>query len=363
MTTPSKPPSPPTRPKGVRAVRARLADGSTTTYWYCRLTSTRLPAPEDPGFEAALTAARQVRAARHADGSLGQLIERWKASPEYLATADGTREYRERYLRMVETPAWASRQASALTRSELLDLRDKMAAAHGPASANLMLRTISVMLSWAVDRGRMPFNPLARVRALPGGHLLAWAETEARIASTKFTEPVRRAVVLAYHLGQRRGDLITLTWAAYDGEAIRLQPQKTRKVREAKGLGPLRLPVGPDLRQELDAWRAENAKKAKPSATILVSGAGVPWTGAAVSLAVMREVRRLGLRDGLNLHGFRKLAATRLAEAGATTHEIAAALGWDSLAHVELYTRSANQERLAEAAVLRLENRLAKTVK
>lgn len=298
-----------------------------------------------------------MRQARHEEGSLGQLIERWKVSPEYLATSESTRQGRERYLRPFEIPIWATRQVALLTRSELLDLRDGIAQARGPAAANLALRTLSLALSWAVDRGRLPYNPLTKMKTLPGGHLPAWTEDEARIAVAQFVEPARRAVVLAYHLGVRRGDLISLTWSAYDGQAVRLQPRKTRKSREQRQMAPLRLPVGPALRAELDAWRAENARRTKPAATILVSAAGVPWTEAAVGMAIRREVIRLKLRSGLSLHGFRKLAATRLAEAGATTHEIAAALGWDTLAHVELYTRSANQERLAEAAILRLARR------
>ena len=57
---------------------------------------------------------------------------------------------------------------------------------------------------------------------------------------------------------------------------------------------------------------------------------------------------------GLNLHGLRKLAAVRLAEAGCSLHEIAAITGHESLAQVSLYTADVDQERLALAAVTRL---------
>ncbi|GBQ44968.1 hypothetical protein AA11826_0761 [Komagataeibacter oboediens DSM 11826] len=58
---------------------------------------------------------------------------------------------------------------------------------------------------------------------------------------------------------------------------------------------------------------------------------------------------------GLNVHGLRKLAATLLAEAGCTTHEIAAITGHKTLAMVQHYTLSADQERLAKGAVNRME--------
>ena len=63
---------------------------------------------------------------------------------------------------------------------------------------------------------------------------------------------------------------------------------------------------------------------------------------------------RIGLPADLNVHGLRKLAATELADAGCSMHEIAAITGHHSLSMVQLYTRSADQERLASAAIIRL---------
>jgi integrase len=180
------------------------------------------------------------------------------------------------------------------------------------------------------------------------------------VALERFRPEARRAVLLAYHIGQRRGDLAALAWSAYDGARITLMPEKTAKSRQRKGLGPLRIPVHDALRTELAAWRAENAARQRPAMTILTGPSGAPWGREALSAMITAEVRRVGLRPGLSLHGFRKLAAVRLAEAGATTSEIAAALGWETLAHVELYTRAADQERLAEAAILRLSTPLAR---
>ncbi|MDB5377607.1 MAG: hypothetical protein JWR00_2053 [Rubritepida sp.] len=55
------------------------------------------------------------------------------------------------------------------------------------------------------------------------------------------------------------------------------------------------------------------------------------------------------------MHGLRKLAATRLAETGCSTSEIQSILGWKTLQMAELYTRSKDQEKLARAAIHRLE--------
>jgi integrase len=50
-------------------------------------------------------------------------------------------------------------------------------------------------------------------------------------------------------------------------------------------------------------------------------------------------------------HGLRKAACRRLAEAGCTEKQIAAISGHASLSEVQRYTKAADQERLARAAM------------
>ena len=59
--------------------------------------------------------------------------------------------------------------------------------------------------------------------------------------------------MLALWTGQRQGDLLKLTWAAYDGTHIRLRQSKRKK--------RVLLPVGAPLKAALD--RAHAAFKAK----------------------------------------------------------------------------------------------------
>lgn len=357
-------------PKGVRQVRSRRADGSTTTYWYCRLTNTRLPDPADPAdpgadpaFLAAIEAARRPRPPLYRDGTLGALLAAWRASPAYAALAARTRRNRERYLRALDAAEWATKPVASLRRGELLRMRDAIARAHGPAAANMFAQSASALFSWGLDYELVEFNPLAKVRALDGGHFLTWTQAEAAIAMTQFHEAERRAVVLAYYTGLRRGDLVNLAWTADDGTHLTVMPEKTRRVRLRKGLGPLRIVVHAALRAELEAWRAENLARAVPAVTILTTPTGQAWTREYLTHRITAEVRRLGLRDGLNLHGFRKLGAVTMLAGRATTKEVAAAFGWESLAQVELYSREADQAQLGEAAILRLANPLAKSGK
>ena len=113
---------------------------------------------------------------------------------------------------------------------------------------------MSAIFSWARDRNWIEHSPMAGVRKLPGGSIATWTEVEARLAMRALPEPLRRAVVLAYHTGQRRGDLVRLPWTAYDGRTIRLRQQKTG--------APLVLPVHPELRAR--SWRRGHATGPQP---------------------------------------------------------------------------------------------------
>ena len=53
-------------------------------------------------------------------------------------------------------------------------------------------------------------------------------------------------------------------------------------------------------------------------------------------------------------HGLRKAAARRLAEAGCSTHEIAAITGHASLKEVARYTEAADRKRLAQSAMAKV---------
>ena len=164
------------------------------------------------------------------------------------------------------------------------------------------------------------------------------------MAEKGLPEHLRRVVVLARYTGQRRGDLCAMTWAAFDGETIRVKQQKTG--------AELVIPCHPTLRDELIEWR-----KNTRSVTVLTNTLGRPWEAQHLSHELPTGLARLGMRARLNVHGLRKLAAASLADVGCTIHEIAAITGHTTLSMIAHYTRSADQERLAEAAIVRLQTR------
>jgi integrase len=316
-------PSQPKSPRAGRIVRKTLADGTVKEYHY--------------------GAWKPRRRVRYAADSMDALLAAFRRSPEYASRAPSTQAQYRTYLRVWDRMGHV--RAADVTRRAVLTLRDGVAAGSGPGAANAFARITGALFAWAVDRGWREHSPAARIRALPGGHLIAWAEAQALRAEQELPPHLARVVTLGRFTGQRRTDLAGLTWAAYDGTALRL-----RQGKAGRSAPLMVIPCHPTLRAALDAWKAARGD----AVTILTNGWGRPWTGTTLSAAMKRGMEKLDM-PGLNVHGLRKLAATALAEAGCTPSEIAAITGHRTLAMVELYTRSVDQQRMAGAAIAKLQ--------
>jgi integrase len=87
--------------------------------------------------------------------------------------------------------------------------------------------------------------------------------------------------------------------------------------------------------------------------TFLVTQFGRPFAAAGFGNKFRRWCDEAGLRH-CSAHGLRKAAATRLAELGASEHEIMAVTGHRTSKEVTRYTRAARQKLLAGRAMARL---------
>lgn len=316
-----------------RVVRRTLADGSVKEYRYGRGRAAVEP---------------EIKA-----GSVAALIQAYKRSPEWADLRHATHKNYGYYLSDLEADL-GEVQAAAVRRRTLLAMRDAISDARGKGAANVFMRVTATLFRWARDREWVDHNPADRVRQLPGGHLLAWTSEEADFAIQNLPPELAQVVILARYTGQRRGDLISMTWRAYDGRSIRVLQEKTRDTAERK---PMVIRVHPTLKKHLDQWQADAID---PFACILAPPIADQWTRNHLTHTMHLELAKLKMREGLNVHGLRKLAASALAEAGCSTHEIAAVTGHKSLAMVELYTRAAAQEQMADAAIIRLEQHAQK---
>jgi integrase len=152
------------------------------------------------------------------------------------------------------------------------------------------------------------------------------------------------AYMLAVWTGQRQGDLLRLTWRAYDGQNIRLRQSKTG--------ARVTIPVGAPLKALLDAER-------RRAVTILTTASGTSCTGDGFRTSWPKTCEKAGLigNGAPTFHDLRGTAVTRLALAGCSVPEIATITG-HALRDVETILDAHYLRRdggLAESAMRRRE--------
>ena len=272
------------------------------------------------------------------EGSLGALIQEYRASPEFDRLVDGTKQA---YLRSIDrlTPLYRVK-VDEIRRRHIITLRNQIR--HTPGAANHLVSVVSVLMKFAV---MMEYRDdlLAGIEKLPIGEHSRWSDQDVEFALDNFPEHLRRAVVLALHTGQRASDLVKMKWSDFDGEGITGSQKKTGT--------SLWLPCHLELRQELEAWKVD-----RTTMTILSRPSGQPYSATALCSAMSKMIERCQPKLlGLRFHGLRMTAAAKLAEAGCSVHEIASITGHKSLQMIEHYTAGADQIRRAKAAIVKLE--------
>jgi len=117
------------------------------------------------------------------------------------------------------------------------------------------------------------------------------------------------------------------------------------KGAERRGAEQKRLviPVLPELQAVINST-------ATGEKTYLLTDFGKPFSVAGFGNKFREWCDQAGLTH-CSAHGIRKYDATTAAENGATTHQLMAMFGWDSVKQAEIYTRRANRTKLAKASM------------
>lgn len=304
------------------------------------LPSKALPAPTSPEFAAAFEAALNGgQSAPRRDGTFAALAHQFERSPEFRAKGADTRS---RYVALFRslTKELGAFPVASFTPAHVRQI--VRAAAHTPTIANQNLSRLRVLFEFAIELGLIERNPAQGIKRLPvkvKGFPPWDADDVARFERRWPARSMQRlAMRLLLDTGQRRSDVHQMGWHHVRGGTISVVQQKTK--------AELRIPILPTLAEELAGVPRERP-------TFVVTQMGEPFSVAGFGNWFGDASRAAGLTDR-TAHGLRKLAAARLAEAGCSTKEIAAITGHATLAEVQRYTRSADQEELARRAAERL---------
>ena len=169
-------------------------------------------------------------------------------------------------------------------------------------------------------------------------------EPKTHLTDCSLTRPVSRfgtrerlAMEILLHTGLRRGDAVRLGRQHVKGGYISIVMEKTSNKIE--------IPMSQDLAAVINASPTGDL-------TYLVTATGQAMAKESFGNWFRKSCKTAGVQA--SAHGLRKLAATKLAEAGATESQLSAVFGWRSNRQSEVYTRSVNRRKLAAQAFQKL---------
>ena len=343
-------------------VKAFTDNRGKRRYYYRRkgVAEVPLPAPTDPGFWEAYTAAASGNAPAGktrapATGTLGALIVAYLGSPAFKSLRPATQGPYRRILDRLRAASGDDAVAD-FQRRHIQALCNKRFAEGGPEAGNNLRKMLKALFGLAVERNLRADDPTVGIKKFRASHgngsergYRTWSEEDISAFIAKFPLGTREylALCLLLYTGQRRGDVVKLgpknIKGRYDphdftDRRIALKQQKTD--------AELVIPIASEL---AEALAVANIPADAPA--FLLTQQGHPFSPAGFTNYWRDCVREAGIEQQASPHGLRKAAARRLAEAECTEKQIAAITGHRSLAEIRRYTAAADQQRLAEQAM------------
>jgi len=282
-------------------------------------------------------------------GTLGALLSAYQASVEFGRLADRTRAD---YLKVIDylSPLDAM-PIMQLDSAAVIAIRDKAYRQKKRRFANHVLQVLGTILSWGRPRKLAPsVNPAAGLPKIPRPRELPranrpWAEEETAAVLNAAAGGLHVALGLAAYVGMRGGDIVRVSWGAYDGNSLTWRQGKTG--------AEVWLPCLPELRAILDA-------APRTATTIATRQDGHSMTEAGLRKAfrtlILRLLKAGAVQPGLTLHGCRHTLGDELMAIGAELGHVQAVLGQKSIAAAQHYSAGADRRRKAQAAITLLEN-------
>jgi integrase len=245
---------------------------------------------------------------------------------------------------------WGDMAVADMKRRHIKMILTRMSAT--PFAARHRLSVLRKMIEAALDEEWIEADPTHKIKYRPE-RIAGWrpwtpAERDQYRAHWPLGTTARLVYELAFWLGTRRSNVASLRWAdlgewhdanGWRHEVFRLVAGKNDK--------PLALPVTPDLAAALQA-------APRTAATVLATAYGKPFSAKSLTGHMQIWTQKAGLPAGCTIHGLRKSLGVTLTEAGGTTRQAMAQLGHDDIAHAELYSREAEQARLAVDAMAKV---------
>jgi integrase len=318
----------------------------------------RIRLPKDPtsqtfrdAYAAAIaTYTTAPRVKQDTAGTLGALIESYLRSASFTGLADMSKPgYMSRLNTMREEHG--HRSVAGLTRDRiekgfLRPLADR------PAAQLDTLKKLRILIRHAIENRQLAHDPSLGIKRPKTKEVRAWTDAEMAAFERRWLigTKQRTAYALMLNAGTARVDVHRITWAQIDHESVDYTRHKSKVA--------VQIGIAVGLKAALDAAPREHV-------TVINTEFGKPFTINGFSGFMRDAMRAAGLPLDCKPHGLRKTLGRLLADAGASAHDIMAALGHTTLAQAEKYTREADRRRGGRRAVVQLDdhmkNRIAQT--
>jgi integrase len=218
-----------------------------------------------------------------------------------------------------------------------------------PEAANSRVKAIRQVFKYGVHKKLAPFNAARDVTYIRTGSAGYHTWTIEEVRQFEERHPVgtkaRLALALLVFTGQRRSDVVRFGKQHAKSGKLTFTQHKNRNHKPKL----LTLPILPTLQQIIDASSCGDL-------TYLVTEFNRPFSDAGFGNWFRDRCDEARLRH-CTAHGLRKAGATIAANNGATSRQLMAIFGWDSIRMAEQYTRRADQQRLADDAMHLLQSK------
>lgn len=327
----------------LKHVDAFVDRNGSARYYFRRGKGPRTALPGAPGSEAFMEAYKAALGSRDglqpqasASGSLHALVTRYLTSGAYRRLRPITQSnYRNTLDRFREKYGHLSVGGFQVHHGRAL--LDDLA----PNQAYALWRVLRLLFKFAHDVKARPDNPMAVIhapkRVRTEGYRTATAGDIEKFRSfyPVGTKP-RLAFELLFNTAARRSDVVRFGRQHVAGGFLTYVQGKTG--------AELALEITAELQEAIDAMPATNL-------TFLVTEYGAPFTPQGFTNWFKDKCATAGLPSNTSPHSLRKGLLTAMANDGATTRQIMAVSGHQTLAEVERYTKKADQKRLASAGL------------
>jgi integrase/recombinase XerD len=296
-------------------------------------------------YHAAIAAPTTTAPGHAVPGSLRHLCQLYFGSIVFKALDIATQTWRRRALDGI-CRAYGDQPVAKMEDRHVRKIVEERA--DKPTAAKKRLRAMQALFKWALEQTPplIRANPARDVKPIryfeKGHHSWTLEEVEAFEERHPLGTKAWLAMALMLYTACRRED------------AVRLGPQHVRRgrVQFTQAKNEHRSPVTMDIPLHADLAAAIEASRSR-HLTFLTTALGKPFTPGGFGNWFRERCNEAGLPH-CSAHGLRKATAARLAERGATPHEIMAVTGHRSLEEIERYTRAARRAGLADSAMAKL---------